>query len=186
MGRLQPLPAVRTPRRRRSISPEDVFSDEAASAPPLAETSDEADEAEEADEPEESESLKSLKTLTKIDESEGRRRARLLEAQTWAFPCGGATVALTGHRGGEERGIGAFAPWCSDRVSDAFVHHALLSEDEGVRDAIRERWGEDAVGDHCCPSARSCSRIPPSSNEIRAALRTRARKCSGDAWLGVR
>jgi small subunit ribosomal protein S1 len=50
----QPLPGEDAAPPTIDLS-EDVFSDEAAPAPPLAESSDEADEAEEADEPEEPE-----------------------------------------------------------------------------------------------------------------------------------
>ena len=58
------------------------------------------------------------------------------------------TVALTGGiAAGKSEALAAFARHGADTASsDAFVH-TLLSEDENVREAIRERWGEEAVGD---------------------------------------
>src|SRR6266853_3599423 len=58
------------------------------------------------------------------------------------------TVALTGGiAAGKSEALAAFARHgAATASSDEFVH-ALLAEDEDVRAAIRERWGEDAVGD---------------------------------------
>ena len=58
------------------------------------------------------------------------------------------TVALTGGiAAGKSEALDAFArQGAATASSDDFVH-TLLAEDKGVRDAIRERWGEDAVGD---------------------------------------
>ena len=58
------------------------------------------------------------------------------------------TVALTGGiAAGKSEALAAFARHgAATASSDEFVH-TLLAEDKGVRDAIRERWGEDAVGD---------------------------------------
>jgi dephospho-CoA kinase len=59
-----------------------------------------------------------------------------------------ATVALTGGiAAGKSEALAAFARHgAATASSDEFVH-ILLSADDGVRAAIRERWGEDAVGD---------------------------------------
>jgi dephospho-CoA kinase len=58
------------------------------------------------------------------------------------------TVALTGGiAAGKSEALAAFARHgAATASSDAFVHR-LLAEDEEVRQAIRERWGEAAVGD---------------------------------------
>jgi dephospho-CoA kinase len=58
------------------------------------------------------------------------------------------TVALTGGiAAGKSEALDAFARHGAATASaDEFVH-TLLAEDKGVRDAIRDRWGEDAVGD---------------------------------------
>ena len=56
-------------------------------------------------------------------------------------------VAITGGiAAGKSEALAAFARHGAATLSaDAIVHH-LLAEDEEVRGAIRERWGEDAVG----------------------------------------
>jgi dephospho-CoA kinase len=58
------------------------------------------------------------------------------------------TVALTGGiAAGKSEALAAFARHgAATASSDEFVHR-LLAEDEEVRRAIRERWGEAAVGD---------------------------------------
>ena len=58
------------------------------------------------------------------------------------------TVALTGGiAAGKSEALAAFARHgAATASSDAFVH-TLLAEDDAVRAAIRERWGESAVGD---------------------------------------
>jgi dephospho-CoA kinase len=57
-------------------------------------------------------------------------------------------VALTGGiAAGKSEALAAFARHGAATASaDAIVHDLLTSDDE-VRDAIRERWGDDAVGD---------------------------------------
>jgi dephospho-CoA kinase len=57
-------------------------------------------------------------------------------------------VALTGGiAAGKSEALAAFARHgAATASSDDFVHR-LLAEDEDVREAIRERWGEAAVGD---------------------------------------
>ena len=58
------------------------------------------------------------------------------------------TVALTGSiAAGKSEALDAFARHgAATASSDLFVHR-LLAEDEDVRRAIAERWGEEAVGD---------------------------------------
>jgi dephospho-CoA kinase len=58
------------------------------------------------------------------------------------------TVALTGGiAAGKSAALDAFArQGAATASSDEFVH-TLLAEDKGVRAAIRDRWGEDAVDD---------------------------------------
>ena len=58
------------------------------------------------------------------------------------------TVALTGGiAAGKSEALDAFArQGAATASSDEFVH-TLLAEDKGIREAIRDRWGEDAVGD---------------------------------------
>lgn len=58
------------------------------------------------------------------------------------------TVALTGSiAAGKSEALAAFTRHgAATASSDDFVHR-LLAEDEEVRQAIRERWGEAAVGD---------------------------------------
>jgi len=58
------------------------------------------------------------------------------------------TVALTGGiAAGKSEALAAFARHGAVTASsDDFVHR-LLAEDEDVREAIRERWGDAAVGD---------------------------------------
>jgi dephospho-CoA kinase len=58
------------------------------------------------------------------------------------------TVALTGGiAAGKSEALAAFARrGAATASSDEFVH-SLLAEDESVRDAIRQRWGDEAVGD---------------------------------------
>jgi dephospho-CoA kinase len=58
------------------------------------------------------------------------------------------TVALTGGiAAGKSEALAAFARHgAATASSDEFVHR-LLADDEEVRSAIRERWGESAVGD---------------------------------------
>lgn len=58
------------------------------------------------------------------------------------------TVALTGGiAAGKSEALAAFARHgAATASSDEFVHR-LLAEDEEVRQAIRGRWGEEAVGD---------------------------------------
>jgi dephospho-CoA kinase len=57
------------------------------------------------------------------------------------------TVAITGGiAAGKSETLAAFARHGAATASSDAVVHDLLAEDEDVRRAIRERWGDDAVG----------------------------------------
>jgi dephospho-CoA kinase len=57
-------------------------------------------------------------------------------------------VALTGGiAAGKSEALAAFARHGAATASSDAMVHVLLAEDEDVRTAIRERWGDDAVGD---------------------------------------
>jgi dephospho-CoA kinase len=57
-------------------------------------------------------------------------------------------VALTGGiAAGKSEALEAFARHGAATASSDAIVHELLAHDREVRDAIRERWGEDAVGD---------------------------------------
>ena len=57
-------------------------------------------------------------------------------------------VAITGGiAAGKSEALAAFARHGAATLSADELVHDLLSTDEDVREAIRERWGEDAVGD---------------------------------------
>jgi dephospho-CoA kinase len=58
------------------------------------------------------------------------------------------TVAITGGvAAGKSEALAAFARHGAATISSDDVVHRLLAEDEEVREAIRGRWGDDAVGD---------------------------------------
>jgi hypothetical protein len=67
---IQPLPGEDAAPPTIDLS-EDVFSDEATAAPPLAETSDEAEDAEEAGEPEEPEAEEAVEPEATVEPAEG-------------------------------------------------------------------------------------------------------------------
>ncbi len=89
---------------------------------------------------------------TKTSSPSRSRRTNPPRARTNPFPPSSVqrpvTVALTGGiAAGKSEALAAFARHgAATASSDEFVH-TLLAEDDGVRAAIRERWGEDAVGD---------------------------------------
>src|SRR4051794_12421647 len=57
------------------------------------------------------------------------------------------TVAITGGiAAGKSETLAAFARHGAATASSDAVVHDLLAQDEDVRAAIRERWGDDAVG----------------------------------------
>ena len=94
------------------------------------------------------------------------------------------TVALTGGiAAGKSEALAAFARHgAATASSDEFVH-TLLAEDDGARDAIRERWGENAVGDR-----KRIGEIvfndPAELDWLEQLLHPRTRAL-GDAWLAT-
>jgi dephospho-CoA kinase len=92
------------------------------------------------------------------------------------------TVALTGGiAAGKSEALAAFARrGAATASSDEFVH-TLLAEDEGVRDAIRERWGEHAVGDRK-RIGEIVFQDPAELEWLEQLLHPRTRAL-GDAWL---
>jgi dephospho-CoA kinase len=92
------------------------------------------------------------------------------------------TVALTGGiAAGKSEALGAFARHGAATASSDELVHRLLSEDEDVRAAIRERWGEDAVGNR----KRIAEIVFQDSAELEwleQLLHPRTRAL-GDAWL---
>src|SRR6266404_9763083 len=107
-------------------------------------------------------------------------------AQTNPFPPNSVqrpvTVALTGGiAAGKSEALAAFARrGAATASSDEFVH-TLLAEDEGVREAIRERWGEDAVGDRK-RIGEIVFQDPAELEWLEQLLHPRTRAL-GDAWL---
>ena len=92
------------------------------------------------------------------------------------------TVALTGGiAAGKSEALAAFARHgAATASSDEFVH-TLLSEDESVRDAIRARWGEEAVGDRK-RIGEIVFKDPTELEWLEQLLHPRTRAL-GDAWL---
>ena len=92
------------------------------------------------------------------------------------------TVALTGGiAAGKSEALAAFARHgAATASSDEFVH-TLLSEDEDVREAIRARWGADAVGDRQ-RIGEIVFQDPPELEWLEQLLHPRTRAL-GDAWL---
>jgi dephospho-CoA kinase len=92
------------------------------------------------------------------------------------------TVALTGGiAAGKSEALAAFARrGAATASSDEFVH-TLLSEDESVRDAIRGRWGADAVGDRQ-RIGEIVFQDPTELDWLEQLLHPRTRAL-GDAWL---
>jgi dephospho-CoA kinase len=92
------------------------------------------------------------------------------------------TVALTGGiAAGKSEALAAFARrGAATASSDEFVH-TLLAGDEDVRDAIRERWGEDAVGDRK-RIGEIVFKDPAELEWLEQLLHPRTRAL-GDAWL---
>jgi len=94
------------------------------------------------------------------------------------------TVALTGGiAAGKSEALAAFARHgAATASSDEFVH-TLLVQDDGVRDAIGERWGESAVGDR-----KRIGEIvfndPAELDWLEQLLHPRTRAL-GDAWLAT-
>lgn len=73
-----------------------------------------------------------------------RRDANTRTAETTSRP---VTVAITGGiAAGKSEALAAFERHGAATASSDAVVHDLLAHDEDVRSAIRERWGDDAVG----------------------------------------
>jgi dephospho-CoA kinase len=92
------------------------------------------------------------------------------------------TVALTGGiAAGKSEALAAFARrGAATASSDEFVH-TLLAEDDGVRAAIRERWGEEAVGNRK-RIGEIVFQDPAELEWLEQLLHPRTRAL-GDAWL---
>ena len=83
-------------------------------------------------------------------------------------------VAITGGIGaGKSEALAAFARHGAEVISSDEIVHRLLATDDAVRDAIRERLGEDALGP---TNARIAPRSPGSSS--RTARRSRGSRPS--------
>ncbi|MDX6486874.1 MAG: dephospho-CoA kinase [Gaiellaceae bacterium] len=91
-------------------------------------------------------------------------------------------VALTGGiAAGKTEALAAFARHGAATSSADAVVHELLATDEEVRAAIRERWGDDAVGDR----ARIGELVfddPPELEWLEQLLHPRVRRAQQD-WL---
>jgi dephospho-CoA kinase len=94
------------------------------------------------------------------------------------------TVALTGGiAAGKSEALAAFSRHgAATASSDEFVH-TLLARDGSVRDAIRERWGEDAVGDRT-RIGEIVFKDPTELEWLEQLLHPRTRAL-GDAWLAT-
>jgi dephospho-CoA kinase len=94
------------------------------------------------------------------------------------------TVALTGGiAAGKSEALAAFARHgASTASSDAFVHE-LLARDEDVRSAIRDRWGDDAVGNRK-RIGEIVFRDPAELEWLEQLLHPKTRVL-GDAWLAT-
>jgi dephospho-CoA kinase len=92
------------------------------------------------------------------------------------------TVALTGGiAAGKSEALAAFARHgAATASSDAFVHE-LLAGDDDVRSAIRDRWGDDAVGNRK-RIGEIVFRDPAELEWLEQLLHPRTRAL-GDAWL---
>ena len=69
-------------------------------------------------------------------------------------------VAITGGIGaGKSEALDAFARHGAEVISSDEIVHRLLATDDGVRDAIRERLGEEALGEDGRPDRAAIARI---------------------------
>jgi dephospho-CoA kinase len=92
------------------------------------------------------------------------------------------TVALTGGiAAGKSEALAAFARHGAATVSSDELVHTLLAEDESVRSAIRERWGEEAVGNRK-RIGEIVFRDPAELEWLERLLHPRTRELA-DAWL---
>ena len=73
---------------------------------------------------------------------------------------GPLAVAITGGIGaGKSEALAAFARHGAEVISSDEIVHRLLAEDDSVRDAVRERLGEDALDDAGRPDRSAIARI---------------------------
>ena len=80
-------------------------------------------------------------------------------------------VAITGGIGaGKSEALAAFARHGAEVVSSDEIVHRLLAEDDGVRDAIRERLGERALDDGGRPDRAAIAEIVFADREALAWL----------------
>ena len=80
-------------------------------------------------------------------------------------------VAITGGIGaGKSEALAAFARHGAAVISSDEIVHRLLAEDDGVRDAIRDRLGEEAIGPDGRPDRAAIARIVFADREALAWL----------------
>ena len=93
-------------------------------------------------------------------------------------------VAVTGGiAAGKSEALAAFARRGAATLSADEIVHRLLAEDEDVRDAIRTRWGDDAVGDRR-RIAEIVFRDRAELDWLEQLLHPRTR-AAADAWLAT-
>ena len=91
-------------------------------------------------------------------------------------------VALTGGiAAGKSEALAAFARHGAATLSADELVHDLLSNDEDVRAAIRERWGDDAVGDRT-RIGQIVFRAPAELEWLEQLLHPKTR-AAADAWV---
>src|SRR4051794_13841573 len=92
-------------------------------------------------------------------------------------------VALTGGiAAGKSEALESFARHGAATASADAIVHELLASDEEVREAIRARWGDDAVGDRARIGA-IVFEDPPELDWLEQLLHPRARRAQ-PGWLG--
>jgi dephospho-CoA kinase len=80
-------------------------------------------------------------------------------------------VAITGGIGaGKSEALAAFARHGAEVISSDEIVHRLLAQDDAVRDAIRDRLGESALGDGGRPDRATIARTVFSDREALAWL----------------
>jgi dephospho-CoA kinase len=80
-------------------------------------------------------------------------------------------VAITGGIGaGKSEALAAFARHGAEVISSDEIVHRLLATDDAVRDAIRERLGEDALGPDERPDRAAIARVVFADREALAWL----------------
>lgn len=93
-------------------------------------------------------------------------------------------VAITGGiAAGKSEALAAFARHGAATLSADDLVHELLASDAEVRDEIRDRWGEDAVGDRA-RIGEIVFRDPAELEWLERLLHPRTRAAS-DAWLAA-